>query len=65
VGLVSACPKIGFTVNFDTARLSNGPRVLGLFSRNDRGDSITIPRVDNGGINVCELPASVRKRFLI
>jgi Fungalysin metallopeptidase (M36)/Fungalysin/Thermolysin Propeptide Motif len=49
---VAACPRIGFAVNFDTTRLLNGPHVLGVLLRNDRGDSITIPQLDNGGINV-------------
>jgi hypothetical protein len=49
---VAACPRIGFALDFDTTRLSNGPHVLGVLLRNDRGDSVTIPRLDNGGINV-------------
>jgi hypothetical protein len=31
---VAACPRIGFAVNFDTTRLSNGPHVLGVFVDN-------------------------------
>jgi hypothetical protein len=36
---VAACPRIGFAVNFDTTRSSNGPHVLGVLLR-------------KGGINV-------------
>ena len=49
---VAACPRIGFGLDFNTQRLSNGPHVLGVLLQNDRGDSITIPSRANGGINV-------------
>lgn len=49
---VPACPKIGFAADFDTQRLTNGPHILGVLLRNDRGDSVTIPGLVNGGINV-------------
>ena len=47
-----ACPNIGFTTTFNTRVLLNGPHVLGIRAVNDRGDSVTFPALDNGGINV-------------
>jgi hypothetical protein len=49
---VAACPQIGFAVDFNTQRLTNGPHILGVLLLNDRGDSMTIPSLVNGGINV-------------
>ncbi|MDQ6704427.1 MAG: hypothetical protein M3Z85_00535, partial [Acidobacteriota bacterium] len=49
---VTACPNIGFSEDFDTTRVVNGPHILGITLRNARGDSVTIPQVDNGGINI-------------
>ena len=47
-----ACPDIGFMLTVNTARFLNGPHVLGVRVTNDRGDTLTFPRLVNGGINV-------------
>jgi len=49
---VTACPNIGFSATFDTRTISNGPHVLGVFIRNDRGLSIITPQNDSNGMNV-------------
>jgi hypothetical protein len=40
---VTACPNIGWTVEFDTNRLSNGPHVLLVAIVNNRGDITYLP----------------------
>jgi hypothetical protein len=49
---VTACPNIGFSATFDTKTVPNGPHVLGVFIRNDRGLSIITPQSDSDGLNV-------------
>jgi hypothetical protein len=47
-----ACPAIGFTFQYDTRQLLNGPHALGIYAENDRGDYVAFPLIQNGGINV-------------
>ncbi len=49
---VTACPNIGFNINFDTRTIPNGNHVLGVFLVNDAGLSIVIPNLDRNGMNV-------------
>ncbi|WP_035957833.1 M36 family metallopeptidase [Bryobacter aggregatus] len=49
---VSACPNIGFSVNFDTRKIPNGPHILGVQIVNDKGGFINIPTANSYGTNV-------------
>jgi len=49
---VPACPNIGFSMPLDTTVLTNGPHVLGVRITNSQGLSITVPALDNLGMNV-------------
>jgi hypothetical protein len=40
---VSACPNIGFALDFDTTRLPNGPHVIQVFVTDARGNSKFLP----------------------
>ncbi|MBI4908213.1 MAG: M36 family metallopeptidase [Acidobacteria bacterium] len=48
----TACPNIGFQVDFNTKVLANGPHILGIRVTNDRGTVTTFPLVTAQGINV-------------
>lgn len=47
-----ACPNIGFTVDFDTRRLLNGPHSFGIYAVTDQGTYDQFPKLVSGGINV-------------
>lgn len=49
---VAACPNIGFELEFDTRRLSNGPHIVSISLTNDRGTSAVLPLAVSNGINV-------------
>jgi len=49
---VAACPNIGFDLEFDTRRLTNGPHVLSIAITNDRGTTVRLPLAVSGGINI-------------
>jgi hypothetical protein len=49
---VSACPNIGFSVNFDTRLLTNGDHVIGVRITNDAGLSVIVPDQVRNGMNV-------------
>jgi hypothetical protein len=49
---VSACPNIGFNLNFDTRRLSNGTHSIGVRITNELGLGVTVPSQLRGGTNV-------------
>lgn len=49
---VPACPNIGFEIDFDTARLPNGPHTIAILAANDRNILYEFPRVVSDGINV-------------
>jgi hypothetical protein len=48
---VAACPKIGFTTNFDTKRLTNGPHFLRMVAYDNTGYYTQLPAVTGSGIN--------------
>ncbi|MBI3209078.1 MAG: M36 family metallopeptidase [Candidatus Solibacter usitatus] len=46
------CPNIGFDLDFDTKRLTNGPHTLSIVSFNDHGGVLEFPNVLTEGINI-------------
>jgi hypothetical protein len=49
---VTECPNIGWTANFDTRRLSNGPHTMYVLLLNARGDITYLPSVGQRAIAV-------------
>ena len=49
---VAACPNIGFEMEFDSRRLSNGTHVVGVGLVDDRGATVVIPDQVLSGMNV-------------
>jgi hypothetical protein len=48
---VAACPNIGFDLEFDSARLANGPHFLNIVVYDDKGNYVQLPE-GFGGVNV-------------
>lgn len=48
----AGCPNIGFTVTYDTRRLSNGNHVLGMRLVDDKGAVVIIPAITESGMNI-------------
>jgi hypothetical protein len=49
---VTACPNIGFAIDFDTARLSNGPHIIQVFVTDGRGNSTLLPAAGSPTVSV-------------
>jgi hypothetical protein len=49
---VSACPNIGFDLDFDSTRLSNGPHFVSILVDDDRGNTGQFPASFFSGVNV-------------
>ncbi|NDJ12164.1 MAG: hypothetical protein EBY17_13385 [Acidobacteriia bacterium] len=49
---VAACPNIGFTASFNTARFPNGPHILGVFLRTDTAGTFIVPFQQGSGTNI-------------
>ncbi|MBY0505264.1 MAG: M36 family metallopeptidase [Bryobacteraceae bacterium] len=49
---ITACPNIGFEVEFDTKILTNGLHRIGIALLDDRGRQVVIPRTTSSGVNV-------------
>jgi extracellular elastinolytic metalloproteinase len=48
---IAACPNIGFEVDFDTQRLTNGPHFLSITVQDDKGSITTAPASFFGGLD--------------
>ncbi len=49
---VTACPNIGFEMDYDTRALTNGLHTLGIQLTDDRGATVMIPNLIRAGMNV-------------
>jgi hypothetical protein len=49
---VTACPNIGFAIDFDTAKLSNGPHVIQVIVTDGRGNSTLLPAPGSPTVSV-------------
>lgn len=49
---ITACPNIGFELDFDTKVLTNGLHRIGVALLDDRGTQVVIPRTTSAGVNV-------------
>jgi extracellular elastinolytic metalloproteinase len=49
---VTACPAIGFELEYDTRLMPNGPGRLGVILTDNRGTNVIVPNLVDGGLNV-------------